>query len=76
MFNVTDNDEVLETDQDYVYEGMEGLGGGFAQWFAPENLDNFGNVKFNSAFPASPDYGTPILFQSPRTVQVGVKFTY
>ena len=72
VFNVTDNDEVLEVDQDYIYQGMAG----FEAWEAESNLDAFGNPQFNSSLPSSPYYKTPILYQSPRTVQVGLKFTY
>ena len=36
------------------------------------NLDASG-IRFSQ--PASEFYGTPFLFQSPRSVQIGVKFT-
>lgn len=72
VFNITDNDEVLEVDQDYVYQGMAGFGA----WAVDSNLDAFGNPQFNGSLPASPYYKTPILYQSPRTIQVGLKFNY
>ena len=66
VFNVTNEQEVLEVDQDYYYEAMDG------HW----DLDDFGNPILTAAQPASPFYGTPFLYQQPRSVQVGVKFTY
>lgn len=65
-FNVTDQDTTLEVDQDYYYEAMNG------NW----NLDDNGNPILTGSQPASPYYGTPFLLQSPRSFQVGVKFTY
>ena len=62
----------MERDSDYVYEGMNGI----EAWQADSNLDAFGNPKFNSSLPASPYFDTPILFQAPRSMQVGVKFTF
>jgi outer membrane receptor protein involved in Fe transport len=87
IFNALDNDEVLEVDQDYVFQGMEGVSDQHARWFCDgsqagppcngaNNLDDFGNPKFDANLPASPYFGTPILYQAPRTVQIGVKFTY
>jgi outer membrane receptor protein involved in Fe transport len=75
VFNVTDQHLVLEVDQDYIYTGLDGVEG-YNDWFAGSNLDEFGNPKFRSDLPASPYFNTPILFQSPRTIQVGLKFTY
>ncbi|OFW30059.1 MAG: hypothetical protein A3H97_02190 [Acidobacteria bacterium RIFCSPLOWO2_02_FULL_65_29] len=72
VFNLFNRHEVLETDQDYIYEGMTGFGA----WETASNLDAFGNPKFNSALAKSSFYGTPILFQAPRSVQFGVKFTF
>lgn len=71
-FNVFNRHETLEADQDYIYEGMDGIDA----WESASNLDSFGNPKFNSNLPASPFYKTPILFQSPRSVQIGIKFTF
>ena len=71
-FNVFNRHETLEVDQDYVYEGMDTIDA----WEAAANLDSFGNPKFNASLPASSYYKTPILFQSPRSVQVGIKFTF
>lgn len=76
IFNVFDNDETLEVDQDYIYEAARDLGGAYEGWFEDENLDSFGNPQFNPNLPASPFYKSAILIQSPRSVQVGVKFTY
>jgi outer membrane receptor protein involved in Fe transport len=75
VFNVTDQHEVLEVDQDYVYQAL-GDEAAYSHWFDESNLDSFGNPKFNSSLPASPYFNTPILYQSPRTVQLGLKFTY
>lgn len=83
VFNVTDQNAVLEVDQEYLYEGMEG-DPRFACWFASaagdgctgNNLDDFGNPKFNGSLPASPYFGTPALYQSPRTAQLGVRVTF
>ena len=49
---------------------------GFAVWETPSNLDEFGNPKYNASLPNSTYYGTPILFQAPRSVQVGLKLTF
>jgi hypothetical protein len=62
----------MERDSDYVYEGMDGI----EAWQADSNLDTFGNPKFNPSLPASPYFDTPILFQAPRSMQVGVKFMF
>ncbi len=72
VFNALDNDETLEVDQDYIYEGMPGI----EEWEEDENLDFFGNPAYNEELPSSPYYGTPIRIQAPRTVQLGVKFTF
>lgn len=72
VFNVFNGHETLEVDPDYVYEGLDT----FNQWTVASNLDSFGNPRFNANLPRSPFYSTPTLFQSPRTVQVGFKFTF
>jgi hypothetical protein len=72
VFNVFNRNEVLERDQDYIYEGMDGIEAGQVE----SNLDAFGNPRFNPNLPASPYFNTPILFQAPRSMQVGVKFTF
>jgi hypothetical protein len=72
VFNLFNRNSVMERDQDYIYEGMNGI----EAWEVPSNLDAFGNPKFNSGLPASPFFNTPILFQAPRSMQVGVKFTF
>jgi len=72
-FNVFNRHEVLEVDQDYTFEGQDG----FADtWAAAGNLDSFGNPKFNASLPTSPFYKTPILYQAPRSVQLGIKFAF
>jgi outer membrane receptor protein involved in Fe transport len=71
-FNVFNRHQVLERDQDYIYEGMNG----FVAWLADANLDANGNPKFNSGLPRSPFFNTPILYQSPRSLQLGVKLTF
>lgn len=77
ILNVTDNDEAIEFDQDYIYEAIvTDQGDQYAGWFEDDNLDSFGNPLFNAALPASQYWGTPALLQAPRTFQVGVKFTY
>jgi len=76
VLNVTNQHAVLEVDQDYVYEAMGDLGGDYAKWFDDANLDANGNPKFNANYPASPYYKAPLLYQAPRTVQLGLKFTY
>ena len=72
VFNVFNRHQVLETDQDYVYEGMSGI----TAWEVASNLDAFGNPKFNANLPRSPFFNTPILFQTPRTVQVGFNLKF
>lgn len=59
VFNVTNQDEVLEVDQDKVFQGMS-------------DAENVGS----SSNPQSVYFGTPQLLQQPRTLQLGVKFTY
>lgn len=74
VLNATNQKAVLEVDQDYVYQAMPNPG----HWFDDSNLDSSGNPKFNTGtgFDPSPYYKTPVLYQSPRTVQLGVRFTY
>jgi hypothetical protein len=72
VFNMFNRHTALEVDPDYVYEGMAT----FNQWSVASNLDAFGNPKFNANLPRSPFYNTPILFQAPRSMQVGFKFTF
>jgi len=72
VFNLFNRNTVLENDSDYAYEAMDG----FEAWQADSNLDAFGNPKFDPSLPASPYFNTPILFQAPRSMQVGVKFTF
>lgn len=74
VFNVTNSHTVLEVDTDYVYEGMDPAI--LALWERESNLDASGNPKFDPSLPSSPFYGTPTLYQQPRSVQVGVKLTY
>jgi hypothetical protein len=62
----------MEVDQDYIYEGMPGIGA----WEVASNLDAFGNPKFNPSLPKSTFYKTPILYQTPRSMQIGFRFTY
>jgi outer membrane receptor protein involved in Fe transport len=73
-FNVFNQHKPLEVDQDYIYEGMDPAL--IAQWEAPNNLDEFGNPKYNASLGHSPFFKTPTLYQAPRAVQLGVKFTY
>jgi hypothetical protein len=72
VFNLFGRHGVMEDDQDYIYEGMND----FDAWAVESNLDAFGNPKFNPNLPASTFYGTPILWQAPRSVQIGFKFTF
>lgn len=77
VLNVFDNDETVEVDQDYIYQAIVAdQGTQFEPWFEESNLDAFGNPQFRADLPRSAYFGSPILLQSPRTVQVGVKFTY
>ena len=72
VFNLFNNHGVLEVDQDYVYEGMDNI----LDWEAESNLDASGNPKYNPNIPGSTFYKTPSLFQLPRTMQLGFKFTF
>lgn len=72
VFNLLNRHSTLEVDQDYVYEGMANSD----PWFADSNLDAYGNPKYNTNLTGSSFYKTPILFQAPRSVQIGFKFTY
>jgi outer membrane receptor protein involved in Fe transport len=56
IFNATNNDEVIEVDQDQVFQAQS----------AAETKADGSSVYF----------GTPTLRQSPRTVQLGAKFTF
>lgn len=76
VLNVTNQHATLEVDNDYIYEALQSQGDQYAPWFADANLDANGNPKFNANLPSSPYYGKPLLYQAPRTVQLGVKFTY
>ena len=68
VFNLFNNHELLEVDQDYVYEGMPGFSN---TWGASSNLDEFGNPQFNSNLPSSTFYGTPILYQTRARCRLG-----
>ena len=72
VFNLFNNNEELEVDQDYTYEGDPN----FHLWTVDSNLDAYGNPEFNSSLPSSPFYKTPSLRQSPRAMQIGFKFTF
>jgi outer membrane receptor protein involved in Fe transport len=72
VFNLFNNNEQLEVDQDYTYEGDPN----FHLWTEESNLDAYGNPQFNSSLPSSPFYKTASLRQSPRAMQVGFKFTF
>jgi outer membrane receptor protein involved in Fe transport len=72
IFNLFNRHGTLEVDQDYVYEGMANG----EPWFADANLDAYGNPKYNPNLTPSSFYKTPILYQAPRSVQIGFKFTY
>jgi hypothetical protein len=72
VFNLFNNHAALEVDQDYVYEAMDNIG----PWEDPSNLDAFGNPKYNANLTPSSFYKTPILFQAPRTMQIGFKFAF
>ena len=73
VFNLFNSNEILEQDQDYIYEGMDEL-----PRCGPtdSNLDEFGNPSFNPSLPASPFYKQSALRQSPRAMQIGFKFTF
>lgn len=72
VFNLFNRHGVLEVDQDYVYEGMDNI----LDWEDESNLDASGNPKYNPNLPGSPFYKTPSLFQLPRAMQIGFKFTF
>ena len=71
-FNVLNKHETLEADQDYAYEGMPNID----EWEDPSNLDSFGNPKFNPSLTPSTYYKTPILYQAPRSLQIGIKLAF
>ncbi len=75
VFNATNEKAVLEVDQDYIYQALGGEAA-YDVWFADNNLDFNGNPMYIEGAPASPFYNTPQLYQSPRSMQVGVKFTF
>jgi hypothetical protein len=72
VFNLFNRHGVMEVDNDYIYEGMDG----FDAWAADSNLDAYGNPKYNPSLTPSGFYKTPSLYQTPRTVQFGFKFTF
>jgi hypothetical protein len=72
VFNVTNNHAVREVDELYIVPGMPGIG----RWTAPENRDEWGYPRYDASLPHSPWYGTPILYQLPRTMQAGLKLRY
>jgi outer membrane receptor protein involved in Fe transport len=72
VFNLFNRHETLEVDQDYIYEGDPNI----ELWEADSNLDAYGNPKFNPNLPSSKYFSTPILFQTPRSVQIGLKLTF
>jgi hypothetical protein len=72
VLNLFNRHGVMEVDTDYIYEGMDGIDA----WEDPSNLDAFGNPKYNPNLPNSPYYKTPTLWQLPRTVQLGIRFTF
>jgi len=72
VFNLFGRHGVMEVDQDYIYEGMPGIGA----WEVPSNLDAYGNPKYNPSLPSSTFYKTPTLYQTPRSLQIGIRFTY
>ncbi|HEY0591060.1 MAG TPA: TonB-dependent receptor [Thermoanaerobaculia bacterium] len=72
VFNATDNHEAIMVDQAYVYIRMPG----WDTWRAQADVDEYGNMLWNPDLPASPYFKTPILYQSPRTLQVGVKYRF
>ena len=72
VFNLFNRHGTWKSIQDYVYEGH----GQFQPVGGRSNLDAFGNPKFNPNCRRARSTSTPILFQSPRTVQVGFKFTF
>jgi hypothetical protein len=74
VFNLLNRHGTLELDQDYIYEGIDPAI--WDRWTVESNLDAYGNPKYNASLPKSSFYKTPILFQAPRSVQIGVKFTY
>jgi hypothetical protein len=71
-FNATNQHAPIVMDQFYIYRGMPG----FAPWRAPDNLDSFGNPRFNPDLPSSAYFNTPRVYQAPRSFQLGAKFTY
>jgi Carboxypeptidase regulatory-like domain/TonB dependent receptor/TonB-dependent Receptor Plug Domain len=77
IFNVTNAHKPLEVDTDYVYQGIESQqGAAYAPWFEDANLDANGEPLFNANLPASRFFGTPRVYQAPRSFQVGLRFTY
>jgi outer membrane receptor protein involved in Fe transport len=79
VFNLFNRHTVLEVDQNFIYQGMpnfdlwiNGLPGGEPG----ENLDVFGNPKYDAGLPHSPYFKTPILFQAPRSMQFAVRLTF
>lgn len=57
VFNATNNNGVLVVDQSYIYPAMSN----FAEWSAPENLDEYGNPGFNPNLTGSPYFKTTLV---------------
>jgi outer membrane receptor protein involved in Fe transport len=72
VLNLFNRHGVMEVDQDYIWEGMDGI----EAWEVPSNLDAYGNPKYNPSLANSTFYKTPILWQPPRIVQFGVRFIF
>ena len=72
VFNLFNNNDVLGRIRTIRSRAMTN----FHLWADDSNLDEFGNPKFNPSLPASPFYRQAALRQSPRTMQIGFKFTF
>jgi len=72
VFNVTNAHKALETDMNYIYQGMPGA----TFYDDPAHQDANGEPKFVAGGPSSPYYGTGRVFQAPRSAQVGLRLTY
>lgn len=72
VFNVTNAHKALETDMNYIYQGMPGA----TFYDDPAHQDANGEPKFVAGGPSSPYFGQGSVFQAPRSAQIGLRLTY
>ncbi len=72
VFNATNNHQALDLEEEYVYQGMPG----WQAWYDSGNLDEFNLPRYRADLPVSPFYGSPLIYQQPRSFQLGIKLSF